>query len=165
MVPSANGAVHPSILPTTCSTTIITQSWSAHLLKKPYHAIFPKDTSLSLLIHIFINISTYLGARDDFPASYCSIWWLVNRCTFRKNWKFRRFWTIFPSKRASRWFGQIAPEKVWGWASPGGLARGLNNITLCDLPILQWDKHKMIWLSVLPPAPLFHANPSFYARL
>ena len=199
MVPSANGAVHPSILPTTWSPTIITQSWSAHLLKKPYHAIFPmtvmlnniikfelvllysktlcflrdiesfpekyKDTSLSLLIHIFINISTYLGARDDFPASYCCIWWLVNRCTFRKNWKFRRFWTIFPSKRASRWFGQIASEKVWGWASPRGLARGLNNITLCDLPILQWDKHKMIWLSVLPPAPLFHANPSFYALL
>jgi hypothetical protein len=38
-------------------------------------------------------------------------------------------------------------------------------LNICDLPILQWDKHKIIILSLLPPAPLFHANPLFYALL
>jgi hypothetical protein len=38
-------------------------------------------------------------------------------------------------------------------------------LNICDLPIIQWDKHKIIKLSLLPPAPLFHANPLFYALL
>jgi hypothetical protein len=34
-------------------------------------------------------------------------------------------------------------------------------LNICDLPIRQWDKHKIIRLSLLPPARLFHANPLF----
>jgi hypothetical protein len=79
--------------------------------------------------------------------------------------KFIDFSPIFISKKRGWRIGQIGSEKVWGWASPRGLAHGLSNITLCILYFSFWILNfeffigwMLLWTYLVDPSGQSYVN-------